>query len=391
MSDTPHRPVGGRRTSSGTPAKRGSRGLLRRSRRRTAPPTADPGHPRDPGHMRDTGHLRDTDASNLGTQRLDTYSRHTETETGRLRRQAAAGRIFVPSAVTILAICAGMTALRSTLHGHIDLALALVVAAAVLDAVDGRVARMMNAATRMGAEIDSLADVINFGVVPGGIVYLALLNDVGNQDIAWIFVLVYACAIVLRLARFNTLLDDEDAPAYTKEFFVGVPAPAAAILVLLPVGLHEQFGSGWWTSGAAVGTWLVVVAALAVSRIPTASTKATKVPPSALAILLVGVAVTAALLLTYPYVLMLIVIVAYLAHIPFAWRNQRWVAARPEQWDAHPAERRAERRADRAVGGGRRRIRPSISRSHSRLGLRRPAAKPEHPRSEHPHNDATDQ
>ena len=364
MNDTPQRP--GRRTTPAASAKRNSRGLLRRSRRGHAPPTADPGHPRDPGHT------RGADASDLASQRLDTYSRHTEHEAGRLRRQAAAGRIFVPSAVTILAICAGLTALRSTLNGHIDLALALVVAAAVLDALDGRVARMMNAATRMGAEIDSLADVINFGVVPGGIVYLALTGDLGSTDVAWIFVLVYVCAIVLRLARFNTLLDDEDAPAYTKEFFVGVPAPAAAILVLLPVGLHEQFGSGWWTSGTAVGIWMVVVAALAVSRVPTASTKATKVPPSALALLLVGVAVTAALLLTYPYVLMLVLIVAYLAHIPFAWRNQRWVAARPEQWDARPSERRAERRADRAVSGGRRRRRPSEYRSHARLGLRRP-------------------
>ncbi|WP_246222066.1 MULTISPECIES: CDP-alcohol phosphatidyltransferase family protein [Gordonia] len=369
MSDTPRRSGPTRRSASADATTRGSRGRLRRARNKPvthkpATPAAESGHPRDPE--------QDLDTPDLDAQRLDSYSRHPEPETSRLRRQAAAGRIFVPSAVTVLAICAGLTALRSTLHGHIDMALALVVVAAILDAVDGRVARMMNATTRMGAEIDSLADVINFGVVPGGIVYLALLGDVGNPNLTWIFVLIYVCAIVLRLARFNTLLDDDDAPAYTKEFFVGVPAPAAAILVLLPVGLHEQFGTGWWTSDAAVGGWMVVVAALAVSRIPTASTKATKVQPSSLAILLIGVAVTGALLLTYPYVLMVVLIAAYLAHIPFAWRNQRWVAARPEQWDARPADRRAERRADRIEGGGRRRMRPSISRSHARLGLRRP-------------------
>ena len=216
MNDTPQRP--GRRTTPAASAKRNHVACCDVRGAGTHPH----GRPRPSARP---WHTRGADASDLASQRLDTYSRHTEHEAGRLRRQAAAGRIFVPSAVTILAICAGLTALQSTLNGHIDLALALVVAAAVLDALDGRVARMMNAATRMGAEIDSLADVINFGVVPGGIVYLALTGDLGSTDVAWIFVLVYVCAIVLRLARFNTLLDDEDAPAYTKEFFVGCPHP----------------------------------------------------------------------------------------------------------------------------------------------------------------------
>jgi CDP-diacylglycerol---serine O-phosphatidyltransferase len=274
----------------------------------------------------------------------------------------------VPSALTILAICAGLTAVRVAGTGDINAAMGLVVAAALLDGIDGRVARMMGATTRMGAEIDSLADAINFGVVPALIVYLHLMSD---QDLGWMLALIYCCAIVLRLARFNTLLDDDGAPGYTRDFFVGVPAPAAAIIALLPIGLSQQFGDGWWTSVPVVGGWLVFVALLAVSRVPTASLKTASVPPRALAGLLIIVAIGAALLLTFPYVLMMIAIGGYLLHIPFAWRNKRWVAERPEHWEDHPSERRALRRAINRSQPRRRRL-ATAAKSQARLGLRRP-------------------
>ncbi|MEE3849885.1 phosphatidylcholine/phosphatidylserine synthase [Gordonia sp. LSe1-13] len=315
---------------------------------------------------RPTSHRTPTTHPTRGTR--TTVTTAAQPERNRLRGPAAAGRLFVPSALTILAICAGLTAIRVADGGQIDLAMALVVAAALLDGIDGRVARMMGATTRIGAEIDSLADAINFGVVPALIVYLTLTPD---KDIGWAFALIYCCAIVLRLARFNTIIDDEEAPGYTRDFFVGVPAPAAAIIALLPVGLSQQFGSGWWTSLPVVGGWLVFVAFLAVSRIPTASLKTTSIPPRALAGLLILVAIGAALLLTFPYTLMMIAIAAYLLHIPFAWRNQRWVASRPEHWEAHPSERRAERRADARAQPRRPRLTPA-SRSQARLGLRRP-------------------
>lgn len=289
---------------------------------------------------------------------------------GRLRRQASATRLFIPSAVTILAICAGLTAMRFAGQDQINAALALVVAAALLDAVDGRVARMMDATTKIGAEIDSLADAINFGVVPAVIIYTTLLDQ---QNIGWILTLIYVCAIVLRLARFNTLLDDDDAPGYTRDYFVGVPAPAAAIIALLPLGLVQQFGTGWWSDDLVVGIWLMLVALLAVSRVPTASVKSAAIPPRALAALLILVAIAAALLLTYPYILMIVLIGGYLLHIPFAWRNQRWVAARPEHWEARASERRVQRRAARRSDepGGRRRT-PLVRGATARLGLRRP-------------------
>ena len=287
------------------------------------------------------------------------------------------GRLFVPSAITVLALCASLTAIRFAFNDQVDLAMLLLVAAAILDGLDGRVARLMNATSRMGAELDSLADAVNFGVAPALIVYGVLLQqEQGNPagDLVWVMALVYCSAIVLRLARFNTLLDDDDAPGYTRDFFVGVPAPAAAVMSLLPIGLHQQFGDGWWTSPWAIGGWLLFIGALAVSRVPTLSFKSAKLRPRHVAGGLFIVAIAAALLFTFPYLLMIGLVTLYLLHLPFAWRLQRWVSERPEFWDAPPRDRRQQRRDDRRAEiaeGTRRRVIP-IRKSSARLGLRRP-------------------
>nr|WP_290704495.1 phosphatidylcholine/phosphatidylserine synthase [Gordonia sp. UBA5067] len=271
--------------------------------------------------------------------------------------------MIIPSALTILAVCAGLTAVRLAAVNRLDLALVLVVGAALLDGIDGRVARLMNATSKIGAELDSLADAINFGVVPALILSATLMS---GHDLGWAIALVYCCAIILRLARFNTLTDDENAPGYTRDFFVGVPAPAAALIALGPVGLHQGLGDGWWSSFPAVGVWTLLAAFLAISRIPTSSLKATtKLSRSALAPALVIFAAAAALLVTYPYALMVAVIAAYLVHIPFAWWANRWVAARPEHWETLPAERRRHRRMTS-------KRRPILRKSQARLGLRRP-------------------
>ncbi|WP_018177658.1 CDP-alcohol phosphatidyltransferase family protein [Jongsikchunia kroppenstedtii] len=281
-----------------------------------------------------------------------------------VRARVADTKLLVPSSLTILAICAGLSAVKFGMDGKVDLAVAMIAASALLDGVDGRVARLLGATTKIGAELDSLADAINFGVAPALTLYTVSLH---YGDRGWIFALIYCIAIVLRLARFNTLIDDDNAPGYTKDYFVGVPAPAAALIALLPIGLEQEFGRGWWTSLGAVGCWMLFSAFLAVSRIPTASLKSYRIPPNAMVLLLIAFAGAAALLLTFPYVLMMGAIAVYLVHIPFAWRTQRWVRQRPETWDSHPRERRAERRATREV---RRARRPQ--RSVARLGLRRP-------------------
>lgn len=265
---------------------------------------------------------------------------------------------LLPSVITILALCGGLSAVKFALDGELGTALAMVGAAAVLDSLDGRIARLLDATSKMGAELDSLADAISFGVAPALVLYVTLLD--GNQ-FGWIIALLYAVSIVLRLARFNTLLDDIAAPAYTKDFFVGVPAPAGALIALTPIAVYVQWGDGWWSSMPVVTIWTLLSAALIVSRIPTLAMKTVSVPPRMAAALLALVALAAAALVTYPYVLLMVLVGVYLAHIPFAVRSQRWVAARPETWDIKPSERRAIRRAP---GGNR--------RSATRLGLRRP-------------------
>ncbi|WP_216898675.1 CDP-alcohol phosphatidyltransferase family protein [Nocardia alni] len=268
---------------------------------------------------------------------------------------------LLPSIVTILALCAGLSAVKFALDGTLGIALAMIGAAAVLDTLDGRLARLLDATTRMGAELDSLSDAISFGVAPALVLYVSFLHQ---YSAGWIIALIYAVSLVLRLARFNTLLDDDNRPDWEREYFVGVPAPAAALTALLPVAIHEQFGNGWWNSIGVVAIWTIFTALLAVSTIPTLAMKSVSVAPQAAALLLVLVALAAAALVTFPLILLMVLVALYLGHIPFAWRSQRWVAARPETWHHKPSERRAQRRATRG--------RPGLRVSSARLRLRRP-------------------
>lgn len=274
------------------------------------------------------------------------------------------GLRILPSATTVLAVCAGLTSIKFALDEKPWVALALIGAAAILDGIDGGIARALDAQSRMGAEIDSLADAVNFGVAPALVMYVTLLP---NSPVGWIFVLLYAVCVVLRLARFNALLDDDTRPAYTREFFTGMPAPCGAVGAVAPLVAMLQFGHGWWTSTWFICLWLALNAALLVSRVPTLALKAISVPENAAPILLILVAAAAAALLLFPYILVLAITVAYVCVIPFTIRSQRWVAARPEAWDDKPRERREVRRAARRGAPNR--------RSMTRLGLRRPGPK----------------
>jgi CDP-diacylglycerol--serine O-phosphatidyltransferase len=247
--------------------------------------------------------------------------------------------------------------------------MALLVLAAVLDALDGRVARVLNATSRMGEEIDSLADAINFGVVPAFIVYAILLENLPR--VGWLVVLLYAVCIVLRLARFNALLD-VDQPSYAKNYFVGMPAPAGAVGAIGPIAAKLQleewgFSDQWWHTEWAnwvVALWLVGVSLLVVSRIPMRKVHTFSVSPNmvAPALAILGIGVASAFI--FPYLTILVIIVAYVIHIPFAVRSKRWLANHPETWDIKPRQRRAVRREIRRAQPHR--------RSVARLGLRRP-------------------
>src|SRR6266853_5065880 len=145
-------------------------------------------------------------------------------------------RTLVPNLITLLALCAGLTGIRLAIEGRLEWAVAAIVFAAVLDGLDGRVARMLKGTSRFGAELDSLADFVNFGVAPGLTLYFWSLHEA--KAAGWIGAMVFAICAGLRLARFNVMIDDPNRPAWAANFFVGIPAPAGAITVLLPVYVH---------------------------------------------------------------------------------------------------------------------------------------------------------
>src|ERR1700745_2372178 len=144
-------------------------------------------------------------------------------------------RMLVPNVITLLAICAGLTAIRLSAEDRMGLAVGLIVFPAVLDGIDGRVARMIKGQSKFGGALDSLADFVNFGVAPGLILYFWQLHELHNGG--WIAAMVFAISMCLRLARFNASIDDPNKPAYAANYFTGVPAPAGAIVVLLPIYL----------------------------------------------------------------------------------------------------------------------------------------------------------
>ena len=196
--------------------------------------------------------------------------------TNKPRGRRVAPLRILPSSMSVLAICAGLSSIRFALEGQPYVAIALIAAAAILDGLDGRVARALDAESRMGEEIDSLADAVNFGVAPAVVVYVTMMPGL---PAGWVVVMLYAVSIVLRLARFNALLDDVTQPSFTREFFVGVPAPAGAICALGPLAAKLQFGAGWWTSPWFVCTWITICSMLLVSRLPMRKMHAVSVPP----------------------------------------------------------------------------------------------------------------
>jgi CDP-diacylglycerol--serine O-phosphatidyltransferase len=268
---------------------------------------------------------------------------------------------LLPSAMTVLSMCAGLTSIKFALEHQPIPAMALIAAAAILDALDGRVARILGAQSQLGAEIDSLADAVNFGVTPALVVYVTLLS---KWPVGWAVVLLYAVCVVLRLARYNAQ-DDQIQPSYAKEYFVGMPAPAGAVSMIGLVGLKLQFhGEGWWTSLWFLAIWITGTSILMVSTIPMKKLHTVAIPPNlAIPLLAVLTAVAAAAVLA-PYILIWVIIIAYLCHVPFAVRSKRWLANHPEVWDDKPQERRAVRRANRRAQPNR--------RSMARLGLRKP-------------------
>jgi CDP-diacylglycerol--serine O-phosphatidyltransferase len=249
------------------------------------------------------------------------------------RRAQVPVRALIPNLVTLLALCAGLTAIRMAIDARYELAIAAILLAAVLDALDGRLARMLKATSRFGAELDSLADFVNFGVAPAVILYVWAFAAV--PSLGWLAALVFALCTALRLARFNTELD-EVQPRWRTAYSTGVPAPAGAIVVLLPfyaAGIGAPEGPVL-TAFAFLHT--CVMAGLLVSWQPTFSGKSLgrNIDRKYVLPLFAGAATFAAVLATYPYLCLLAGSLAYLASIPIAGRR---FAARRETEGASEA------------------------------------------------------
>jgi CDP-diacylglycerol---serine O-phosphatidyltransferase len=230
-------------------------------------------------------------------------------------------RMLVPNVITLLAICAGLTAIRLSTEGRMELAVAAIVFAALLDGIDGRVARMIKGQSKFGAELDSLADFVNFGVAPGLILYFWQLHQLGNGG--WIAAMVYAIAGGLRLARFNATMDDPNKPAFAANYFTGVPAPAAAVIVLLPVYL--AFLGLPQPPAMLTAFYTLLIGFLMVSRLPVFSGKTVRmrVPPEMVLPVFVSVIFFIALLIGYPWHILSACTVAYLLSLPLGWKSYR--------------------------------------------------------------------
>jgi len=234
---------------------------------------------------------------------------------------------ILPNILTLLALCAGMTAIKFGFQDRWEAAAAAIAAAAILDALDGRVARLLKGSSKFGAELDSLSDFISFGVAPGIMLYLWALQNSGR--FAWILALMFAACCALRLARFNTMLDDPDAPAWKANFFTGVPAPAGAGLVLLPMIVSFQIGDDIARSTELVSLTMIAVATLLVSRVPTLSFKRLKVSRDWFMPTMVLVVVLVAGVFTVPWFSLTAILVLYLLSFPFSLRkhaklNREW-------------------------------------------------------------------
>jgi CDP-diacylglycerol--serine O-phosphatidyltransferase len=229
-------------------------------------------------------------------------------------------RVLIPNIFTLLGLCAGLTAIRMAIEHRWDLAIAALVFAAFLDGIDGRIARLLKASSRFGAELDSLADFVNFGVAPAIIMFNWALEDL--HSLGWIAVLVFAVCSALRLARFNVALDRTDLPAWKSGFFVGVPAPAGAIILLLPI-YAQDLGIHVPSLTPLILIYTLAIALLMVSRVPTFSLKMVgqKIPREHVPPVFVLAALFVAVLLTYPFLTLAVGSLIYLALIPVsAWR-----------------------------------------------------------------------
>lgn len=242
-------------------------------------------------------------------------------------------RLIVPNMITVLAICAGLSGIRLAFENRFELAVAMVLVAAFLDGIDGRVARLMKATSKFGAQMDSLADIVNFGVAPALVLYAYVLDQA--RSFGWIAALIYVIAAGLRLARFNVMAERDIKAKWQSEYFVGVPAPAGAMLVLLPVYLGLLGVETDRVLGLISSAYTVLIAFLLVSRLPVWSGKSeNRVRRDLVLPVILVVVLYVATLMSFTWETMAITAVGYLLTLPFGARA--WHRKYGSKWPGHP-------------------------------------------------------
>lgn len=223
---------------------------------------------------------------------------------------------LLPNMLTILSLCSGLTGIRFALSEKWHEAVLAIVAAGIFDMLDGRVARLLNLTSKFGAELDSLSDAISLGVSPAFIMYEWTLKDAGS--IGWVSVLTYVVCMALRLAQFNTMMDDPATPV-RKNYFVGMAAPGGAGLAITPIFFVLAFGDSFRLSPPVVAVWMILLGGLMVSRLPTPSIKGIRITHSLVVPIFLVVVVMTAALITDPWVTLSGVGTLYFFSMPCLW------------------------------------------------------------------------
>lgn len=226
---------------------------------------------------------------------------------------------LLPNVLTILAICAGLTAIRFGVQGDYVVSVLLIIGAGIIDGIDGRLARLLGSSSKMGAELDSLADFLNFGVAAPLTLYFWALQDM--RGLGWISVLVFAVCCVIRLARFNVSAK-ADAPG-DSAYFQGVPSPAGALLVMLPMYLSFAIADRAVLPDTVICLHMILVGLLMISRLPTWSFKTTKISRENVKFFLVGVVVFGAALFSFAWATLIVLCLGYVAMVIWAWIDPR--------------------------------------------------------------------
>ena len=210
-----------------------------------------------------------------------------------------------------------MSAIRAGLNQKWELAVIFILIAAFLDGMDGRLARLLKATSNFGAQLDSLSDFLSFGVAPAIVIYLWILQHMSSKGLGWAIALFYSVCMVIRLARFNTSLDEEERPSWADQFFVGVPAPAGAALALIPMMLSFEYNIAW-ISANVVGGYILLVAILLASRIPTFSAKKIVIRREYASLVLVFAGLIITAMLIEPWGTLTFLACLYLSTIPIS-------------------------------------------------------------------------